>query len=78
MRRTIAHLSFDLLHCLLHSHKVLARGHEEMVICMERWPGGKAVVYYRPHMHKQWERMSIEDFQGKLINEGTWFTSGQM
>lgn len=60
----------NVIHNVLHKHRVLSRGLEEMIICEQRWPWGSAYVMYRPHVHSEWTKMSIEEFQDKLRSEG--------
>lgn len=62
-----------MIHAVLHKHIYLTRGLEEMIICSERWPLGKAVINYRPHAHAPWVKVyTIEEFDQALSLGGKW------
>lgn len=52
-----------IIHNLGHNHVGVRKGLEEIEICYERWPFGKAYIYYRPHAHHPWSKMNMDEYK---------------
>lgn len=67
--------AFHVVHGIGHSHRVLTRGHERMIICGQRWPFGKVVINYQAHQHAAWRRLELDEFS-KVLSNAEWTQHG--